>query len=610
MNASPTPAGAVPDTIAPNARPAAQTPADTQALRAGLHWLVPQLRMLPLAARRCLVRNPLNGASLELSSGEYAVLSACEGCRPLAEHEARAAQQLSAPPEHRPAIHELIERCAQQGLLMSLHDLVARFGSPGQGVAPRFAGIAVRTADRPQDLRRVFDGAVALQARTGVAYPWHVVDDSRQIKSRRANQETLGDYRMLDSTYHDLSAENLLDRELGAAYPDLADEIHALLDAAHGDEVTYGRPLNYLLLRFAGHRLLLLDDDVAIDPRRPPLTRAGVEVSVTREAALWYETLDAAYAACPPLNCDPVEAHLRWLGLPLAEAWTQAERDSGGLRVGQLPGDAAARFAPDARVVFTRNHLLGDPGWAAFAAQQLVLSDETRVWLAANPDAVRYAFESQIHWRGQVGLRMAPRMLSTTTLKGIDNSRLMPPTLRAAAGEDIVFGEAACCVYPNGWTVDLPFALPHLRTKRRQWLTPRDKLVLEPARFLVTYARACRPAIAAESPSQRMARLGEMFRDLGEAGDARLIAMLEEQSAEYASEVLFGIHEQLDDATVPAAWKSTLRAWHGLQILKLDPESLRASVAPPATVRALAREYGRTLMAWPRLWAHCRERFR
>jgi hypothetical protein len=106
-----------------------------------------------------------------------------------------------------------------------------------------------------------------------------------------------------------------------------------------------------------------------------------------------------------------------------------------------------------------------------------------------------------------------------------------------------------------------------------------------------------------------MARLGEMFRDLGETGDASVIAMLEEQSAEYASDILFGIHEQLDDATLPAAWKSTLRAWLGSPILKLDPESLRASIAPPATVRALAREYGRTLMAWPRLWAHCRERF-
>ena len=107
-------------------------------------WIVPELRMLPLAARRCLVRNPLNGTSLELSAGEYAVLSTCEGGHTLADHEANAASRLSAPPEHRPAIRELLERCARRGLLMSLHELVSRFGSTGESVAPRFAGILSR----------------------------------------------------------------------------------------------------------------------------------------------------------------------------------------------------------------------------------------------------------------------------------------------------------------------------------------------------------------------------------------------------------------------------------------------------------------------------------
>lgn len=564
--------------------------------------------MLPVAARRCVVRNQQSGASLELSSGEYAVLSACEGCHPLEEHEARAAQRLSAPEEHRPAIRELLERCAGGGLLMPLPELVARFGAPGERIAPRFAGVTVRTCDRPEQLRRVLDGAAALQARTGIAYPWHVVDDSRREESRRANQEALSAHGTLAGSYHDASAVASLARDLGVAHPDLEAELHALLDMARGDEITYGRPLNYLLLRFAGARLLLLDDDVALDPRSPPSPRVGVEVGVASEAAFWYETLDAAYAASPPLDCDPVEQHLRWLGLPLAQAWAQAARDAAGLRVGALHAEAAARFAPDSRVVFTRNGQLGDPGWAAFAAQQLALGDQTRAWLAANPDAVRYAFASQIHWRGQLGLALAPRVLCTSMLKGIDNSRPMPPALRAAAGEDIVFGEAAGCLYPTGWTVDLPFALPHLRGERRRWLTPQDPLAPDPARCLAMLACARATTIAAEAPLERMTTLGAIFRDLGEASDASLQAMLEEQTAQYASGVLFEIHAQLDDATLPAAWKRTLREWLGSPILNLDPDALRAAVAPPSTVRTLAREYGRTLLAWPRLWSHGLER--
>src|SRR5258708_1271787 len=82
---------------------------------------------------------PLNGASAELAAGEYGVLSACDGCRALDEHEARAAAQLAAPSEHRSAIREVLERCARRGLLMAVSELVGRFGAPAasgpQGIA-------------------------------------------------------------------------------------------------------------------------------------------------------------------------------------------------------------------------------------------------------------------------------------------------------------------------------------------------------------------------------------------------------------------------------------------------------------------------------------------
>jgi hypothetical protein len=431
-----------------------------------------------------------------------------------------------------------------------------------------------------------------------------VVDDSRRPESRRANQEVMRACGSLDASYHG-AAVDALARELGNAHPDLAPEIQALLGAARDGELTYGRPLNFLALRFAGQRLLLIDDDMVLDPRRPPLIRPGTEAGAACEPAYWYETLDAAFAACPALDADPIEAHLRWLGLPLAQAWAQAGRT--GLTVRELDSEAAARFAPDAHVAFTRTGLLGDPGWVAFSAQQLALSEETRQWLAGNTDAVRYAFESQIQWRGRLSTGLVPRVLPSSTLLGVDNSRMMPPTLRAAAGEDIVFGEAVACTHPNGWTVNLPFALPHLRAQRRRWLTPRDRLVGDPARCLVLYARAHAAAIAAEAPRERILRLGGIFRDFGETSDAALGTALEEQAAEYASDVRFAIQEQLDDPALPEAWKGTLRQWRASPIFKLDRESLRASIAPPAAVRAMAQEYGRTLAAWPRLWSHCRE---
>src|SRR5437879_9902292 len=116
-------------------------------------WFVPELNTLPLAPRRCLVRNALNGAALELSSGEHAVLTTCEGCRTLAEHEARVATQLRAPEEHIPAIRALLERCARPELFVSTPDLAARFAQTLATHTPPLGRSVGRTDGRPQPLR-------------------------------------------------------------------------------------------------------------------------------------------------------------------------------------------------------------------------------------------------------------------------------------------------------------------------------------------------------------------------------------------------------------------------------------------------------------------------
>lgn len=572
-------------------------------------WFAPAWQMLPLGKRRCLVRNPLNGAAIELSSGEYAVLSTCQGCQPLAEHELRAARELSAPLEHRPAFREVIERCARQGLLMALPDLVARFG-PAQPVASPPPPIVVRTADRPQLLLRLLQGAATVQARTGCAYHWHVVDDSRHETSRQANRDAIARCHGLDVLHHDLAGQPSLEAELIQALPGLEAEIRLLLAAPEEGEATYGRPINYALLRFAGRRLFLVDDDVTIDPRRPALSSHGVEVSLAPEIAFWYESTEAALRDCPALEIDPFADHARWLGLPLAQAWRNAKELPGGLRVGDLPVHCGASFASDARVLFTRNQVLGDPGWDKFASSMLMLAPETRRWLAAQPDAARYALESQVHWRGRAALRIAPHQtLSTTTLTGVDNSVLMPPTERSGRDVDLLLGEVARCVHPSAWHVELPFALPHLRQARRAWLRPEQKLILPPSLLLVTRARALSPALRAEGAAERMHALAAGLLDLAAAGEARLRDLLEEQAIEHASRILFSIQEQLGDASLPAAWHATLQAWQRSPALGLDRESLRSCVVAPEVARAKVQGYARRLAAWPRIWNYCRERF-
>jgi hypothetical protein len=572
------------------------------------HWFAPTFSMLPLSKRSCRVRNPVNGVVTELDAGEYAVLATCEGCRTLTEHVARAIARLRAPEGHGPAVHKLLESCARRGLLISFSDLVARLGEPHGATLKPLAGIVVRTADRPQTLARLLSSAAALQARTRTAYRWHVLDDSRRAGNRAAGRATT-EHSGLDATWQTLDGTTRLESELVAEFPALAEEIRWLLGAPRGDEVTYGRPLNHALLRFAGTRFLVIDDDVLLQPRRLPATEHGFAVSVSDDELLWYQSLDEAQRACSELDVDPIAEHARWLGLPLADAWRQAEGDAGGVGEVDLEPGVSERFTSDARVAFTQNQVLGDPGYL-FPYGQLKLSRRSRQWLAAHPAAAEHAFRSKINWRGAPGLRLAAqRWLTTTTLAGIDNTRLVAPTSRSARGEDMLLGRATQCAHPGAWIVDLPFALLHLRASHRPWPTAADGVPKEPPMTLLQIATSREQMIAAASPAARLAMLGSICLDTGSASDVVLRELLETTVRETAAYLTFAIHDQLDDASLPATWKDVLRNWLSSPVVRLDDASVRTQAPSIAGMRSLFTSYGRALHAWPQLWSWCRDRY-
>ena len=580
------------------------------ALAADVPWFVPEMQLRPLAAQRGHVRNPLNGATMELSSGEYAVLSACEGCRPLVEHVALAARQLSAPPEHWPAFREVLERCARGGLLMALPELVSRCGAPLEVPPAALGGIAIRTADRPKLLARLLSSAEKLEARGAMRRRWLVFDDSRHSASEDANRAAI-DACGLDIAHWGRAEADALQGSLHDEFPQAEREIAWLLGAGSADEATYGRPLNHALLRFAGQRFLTVDDDVILEPHRAALIDRGFAVNDEADELLWYEDEDGLWRDCPALDVDPLAAHEAWLGLPLAAALARAEREAGALADIDLRPVHGRRFAPEARVLFTHNHACGDPGSSLLPLQLLMLPRRSRRRLAAHPDAAARAFAGRIDWRGQTRLRLAPRrVLTLTTMAGIDNSRLLPPAARSHRSEDVLLGIAAQCIYPSSWLVDLPFGLPHLREPAKSWLPATVNFMQEPLHVLYAWIDEGAQDIVAESPEARLTAVGALLLDYARMSDRALTGALRAHAADAASRTLFAIREQLDDATLPAQWKALLVPWQTSPAFAVDEASISGRVLAPEAVRPLADAYGRAMQIWPRLWQFCGERFR
>jgi hypothetical protein len=590
---------------------AMRAPTDARPRPAQVSWFVPELQLRPLSGRKCLVRNPMNGATLELSSGEYAVLSACAGCEPLVVHEQCVVEQLRAPPEHRPAIRELLERCARAGLLMALSDLVTRFGAPTVSAPGALAGVVIRTADRPRLLGRLLASAEALEARGGSRRQWIVVDDSRERENERANRGAIDACRALEVEHIDRAKGGALEEELRAEFPGFSPEIAWLLGAGLPDEATYGRPVNLAMLRLAGRAFVTVDDDVVLEPRRPALSEPGFVVSDEPDELLWYESEEALWRDCPPLALDPIAAHEQWLGLPMADAWARAGQQAGELASIRMPAAQVGRFGAAARVLFTHNHACGDPGSSLLPLQLLSLPEYSRLWIAANPHAAAYAFGRRINWRGQARLRLAPRRILTfTTMAGIDNSRLLPPAVRSRRSEDVLLGIAAQWMYPASWVVDLPFGLPHLRAPAKRWLASTDAFMQEPLHVVYAHLDEHAPGIVSESAEQRLAAMGALLLDLAAASDRQLAEMLLQHAADAGSRTLFSIQAQLDSATLPAQWKAVLAPWLRSPALAVDADALRGRVLAPATVRPLLEAYGSAMRAWPQLWEFCRESYR
>jgi hypothetical protein len=257
----------------------------------------------------------------------------------------------------------------------------------------------------------------------------------------------------------------------------------------------------------------------------------------------------------------------------------------------------------------TQNQALGDPGSSLFPFHLLTLSEISRRHLLGDARRKEAAFRERIDWRGQLRPRLTPnRPLTFTTLAGLDNSVMLPPTVRAERNEDLLLGEMTRIVDRGAWSLDLPFGLPHWRDPAKRWLDPATNFRQEPAHFLMDHLENVEPTVISDDRAARLRAIGATLLDLAGASDAHLAELLERQAADTASRVQFAIANALDDPSVAEEWKALLRPWLASPALSTRPSNVRERIAAPAALRALAQGYGVALAIWPALWDWARER--
>lgn len=576
-------------------------------------WIAPELSMLPLAARRCVVRNVRTGAFATATPESHGLLRYCDRFRTLAEHAQVIGTAIPGLAAQRAWVLQQLDSFCRAGILVRPAEVVAGWiGETAQAAAPPGpAEIVVRTCDRPALLARLLASVAGLPPGVAASCRFTVLDDSHGTDARERNRASCAAAQPALAVGHVVldAAEDWI-ADLRAAFPGAHAELDWLLGAGVAG-ATYGRPVNYALLRHAGRRLLTIDDDVVVAPRCSPRQVAGFVMSSAPDQWDFHRSRAELEASCAPLAIDPFAAHLGVLGASLAAATASL---GPGLAAEALCAGLAApdldRLDRRSAVLFTQNGALGDPGSALHPFPLYAADDEAFARFTAN--AADYALLARVryNWRGQPRARIAcDRPLTFTTLAGLDNRKLLPPTVPALRNEDLLLGAVARVVHPHSVAVDLPWSLLHLRDPEKCWEplaspTPQRQDVVH---VLLELVAAAAPACRAEAPEDRLRYLGRVLQDWGAAGESTLREMLEQHLLDTRTRIAFELQESLDrHPAAPAWWRRDVEAYLRGPNLALARADLGAALADAGTVRGVLAAYGRALDVWPELWAYRR----
>jgi hypothetical protein len=577
-------------------------------------WIAPRVAMLPLAARECVLRNPFTGATVHATPESQGLLQHCTTFRSLTGHADHLCAAIPALRGHRAWVLQQLGGFAHAGMMMSAAQLVASWKQQADAAqSARVFGVVIRTCDRPHLLERLLASLQANQRQHQRSLPCHVLDDSRSAEIRQRNREVCAAATGLNIEHHPLDEDLALDAALKARFPDAVDEIEWLLGRTTGGArgASYGRPVNWALLRAAGQRLLSIDDDVVLDVRRSPLCEGTISISGNADRWYFYRSKEEILRDCARLDIDPLEEHLQALGQPLATVLARQPADADAL-CRELTSDELARLDCSSVVVLTQNAVLGDPGSSLNPHPLYNTVGESFARFTETEASYAAYRRLRFNWRGQPRLRVATRRpLTFSTVAGMDNTMLLPPTVPTFRNEDLLLGEVVQFLYPHAVLLDLPWSLLHFRDPEKEW-TPlgdagafRQDILHVLLDVVAEAGEQCR----ADIPEDRMRYLAAVMQDLAAASERELAGYLDHHLLDSRTRIGYELRQALDEHPgAPDYWKRDVAAYLAGPNMRMTNSDIAAARADLVIVRDTLRSYARALTVWPSLWKACSER--
>lgn len=575
-----------------------------------------------------LLKSHRSGMRVLVPADMFGLLQNCVQYQTITSHLDRLVSLDPAIAEHRNQLQQMLEDLKKQGVMDSGQQVISGLKSAGTTTRQpaAFAGIFIRTCDRPAQLKRLLDSLSEQQQRFGHQYRYIVIDDSRENQSQQQNELICSNCENstgLQIEYYGLQQQADFHNKLAQAFPDYTDAINWLLarnEALPEDVFSGGRLLNHIVLLAAGKRFALFDDDAVCQPYQSPEMQHRWSFKAQPKDSWFYQDRDQMFTEIVSADLDPLTRHLDVLGKPLGQIVNDLSAVE--LSIDALDGvtsQAGENLKPETSILVTRNGTFGDPGTSSmnWIYQQ---DGKTLEHLTADHEKFQCYTGNRTTWLGSHRFRAVnENALMTTTLTGIDGSQLIPPTGSYYRNEDYLFSRLLKFIHPSSVIFEFPWGLPHLPEPPRQWHAakldePRTVGILG---FLADIANNLQPLCIAQSPQQRLRYLGETYRSLANAKLENLHDGIEENLLNARTATITDMQSLLDQhADQPQYWVEGVQRiiYANKQRLAQPEQNLFPDAGAGDTSRAQVETcqqvlgwFGDGLILWPQLWEYCKD---
>ncbi|WP_154222386.1 hypothetical protein [Marinicella rhabdoformis] len=572
----------------------------------------------------------VDGVALPLSSDELVFLQADTGMnhimtlqvlqamsltqvfKPIHEHVQHIEQSISELRGQQSAIEKVLGFMQNKGLLKSADDWMSDLKATEALAEPKYAGMVVRTCDRPEHLSRLLESLEQYQKSHDCKHEVLVFDDSTGRKLAQEN-ELLCTQVKLKVTYHGSAWQQQFITMLQKEFPHDATQVSWLLSTQEG--FTGGRVWNLALLALAGKKFTFFDDDFLMQPRHTEsaqldkidlLSRGelGVDFGLNvREIKGQSKVYDEDILAGMIGACG--QSFGSWLS-------GQSDMESSplyGLRLRDL-----LKLNQNSKIKTTCNGTWGSP------------RAESNYWLYQLKGDQREAF-----WKDRETyldnieashlLHYAPRFQATVLAQfapsAIDNSEMAPFAMPVNKNEDHFFNAMMNACYPDQVSLHFPMMLGHLQTNKRD-RSSFNHIAQRPNfnRFVADYALSIAPRLLSKDPASRLLSVATALDDLSTSDDQMLEMRLREYMSKVRSDLVNNLQQisaEVPDA--PIYWQADVR-----ELLQANGQAVRENEVPVlrdwpvgmdmeaclAKARFDLKEIADAMRVWPELWQFCR----